>query len=98
MLAYQSGFHFGLTDRNHHPGLVAHALAVQWALDTGLDGYDFMAGEARYKQQLSHQTYLMTTFTLHRRSLGLWLEQAWRRVRGHLRPAVGPQASTSTSL
>ena len=98
MLAYQSGFHFGLTDRNHHPGLVAHALAVQWALDTGLDGYDFMAGEARYKQQLSHQTYLMTTFTLHRRSLGLWLEQAWRRVRGHLRPAVGPQAPTSTSL
>ncbi len=98
MLAYQSGFHFGLTDRNHHPGLVAHALAVQWALETGLDGYDFLAGQARYKQQLSHHTYAMATVTLHRRSLGLWLEQAWRRARRHLAPAAGPQASTSTSL
>jgi len=97
VLAYQSGFHFGLTQRNHHPGLVTHALAVQRALDQGLDGYDFLAGEARYKQQLSHQTYAMTTFTLHRPSLGLRLEQAWRQVRGRIgRPApTGAAPSTS---
>jgi CelD/BcsL family acetyltransferase involved in cellulose biosynthesis len=97
VLAYQSGFHFGLTQRNHHPGLVTHALAVQRALDQGLDGYDFLAGEARYKQQLSHQTYAMTTFTLHRPSLGLRLEQAWRQVRGRIgRPApAGAAPSTS---
>jgi CelD/BcsL family acetyltransferase involved in cellulose biosynthesis len=82
VLAYQSGFHFGLTERNHHPGLVIHALAVQRALDAGLDRYDFLAGQARYKQQLSHQTYAMTSFTLHRHSPGLWLEEAWRRARG----------------
>ena len=96
MLAYQSGFHFGLTERNHHPGLVTHALAVQQALDAGLDGYDFLAGQARYKQQLSHQTYTMATFTLHRPSLGLWLERAWRSVRARFTPPASASAPPST--
>jgi hypothetical protein len=96
MLAYQSGFHFGLTERNHHPGLVTHALAVQQALDAGLDGYDFLAGQARYKQQLSHQTYAVATFTLHRPSLGLRLEQAWHRVRARFAPPATASASPST--
>lgn len=81
VLAYQSGFHFGLLTRNHHPGLVTHALAVQQALEEGRQGYDFMAGDARYKQQLSNQPYTVSHFTLHRRSAGLWLEEAWRRHR-----------------
>ena len=96
MLAYQSGFHFALTERNHHPGLVTHALAVQHALDAGLDSYDFLAGEARYKQQLSHQTYAMATFTLHRPSLGLRLEQAWRGVRARFTPPASALPSPST--
>lgn len=96
VLAYQSGFHFGLTQRNHHPGLVTHALAVQRALDQGLDGYDFLAGEARYKRQLSHQTYAIASFTLHRPSLGLRLEQAWRRVRGRLSWPAAAGASRAT--
>lgn len=82
VLAYQSGFHFGLTERNHHPGLVTHAQAVQQALDAGLDGYDFLAGEARHKHQLAHQTYPMTTFTLQRPCLGWRLEQLWRGSQG----------------
>ena len=91
VLTYQSGFNFNLTGRNHHPGLVTHALAVQRALDAGLDGYDFMAGLAPYKQQLSHQSYAMASFTLHRPSLGLWLEQTWRRARGwSTAPGVAP--------
>jgi hypothetical protein len=60
---------------------VTHAQAVQRALDDGLDGYDFLAGEARHKQQLAHQTYPMTTFTLQRSSLGWWLEELWRGCR-----------------
>ena len=89
VLAYQSGFHFGLSERNHHPGLVTHTLAVQRALDAGLQVYDFLAGDARYKQQLANQSYTMTGCTLHRASLGLWLEEAWRQLRsragGHRR-------------
>lgn len=84
VFAYQSGFHFGLTDRNHHPGLVTHAWAVQQALDAGWLSYDFLAGEARYKEQLAHQRYTMTGLTLHRGSVGLWLEEAWQHLR-HLR-------------
>ena len=82
VLAYQSGFHFALTDRNHHPGLVTHALAAQRALERGMDGYDLMAGEARYKQQLANHSYTMSSLTLHRPSLGWWLEQAWRALKG----------------
>lgn len=96
VLAYQSGFHFGLTERNHHPGLVAHALAAQRALEAGLDGYDFLAGEARYKRQLSHQTYAVATFTLHRPSLGLRLEQAWRHARARFTSPDRASASPST--
>ena len=81
VLAYQSGFHFALTDRNHHPGLVTHALAAQRALEQGLDGYDLLAGEARYKQQLASHAYTMSSLTLHRPSLGWWLEQGWRALK-----------------
>jgi len=100
VLAYQSGFHFGLTERNHHPGLVTHAMAVQQALDAGLQGYDFLAGEARYKAQLGHQRYPMTSLTLHRFSVGLWLEEAWRRARGllgrHDPPGTGDRLSNGS--
>jgi CelD/BcsL family acetyltransferase involved in cellulose biosynthesis len=82
VLAYQSGFHFGLTGHNHHPGLVTHAQAVQRALDDGLDSYDFLAGEARHKQQLASHAYPMTTFTLQRSSVGWQLEQLWRASQG----------------
>lgn len=78
VLAYQSGFHFALTERNHHPGLVTHALAVQRALEAGCEGYDLLAGQARYKEQLASQRYAMSRFSLHRSSLGWRLERAWR--------------------
>ena len=87
VLAYQSGFHFGLTERNHHPGLVTHAMAVQKALDGGSAGYDFLAGQARYKEQLANQRYVMSTVTLHRPSVGWRLERAWRRWQAWQRAA-----------
>lgn len=78
VLSYQSGFHFGLMARNHHPGLVVHVLAAQRALEHGFDAYDLLAGEARYKQQLGSLRYPMSSFTLHRVSWGWRLEQVWR--------------------
>jgi CelD/BcsL family acetyltransferase involved in cellulose biosynthesis len=35
------------------PGIVAHALAIERAIEGGLREYDFLGGEARYKQQLA---------------------------------------------
>ncbi len=94
MLAYQSGLHLDLVERNHHPGLVLHALAVQQAADAGLQSYDLMAGEARYKRQLASIRYPMLTWSLHRPGPALWLEEGWRaakrRVLGPPEPGAGP--------
>ena len=83
MLAYQSGLCLDLVERNHHPGLALHALAVQHAAEAGLSGYDLMAGEARYKRQLASICYPMLTWSLHRQGPALWLEEGWRAVKRH---------------
>jgi CelD/BcsL family acetyltransferase involved in cellulose biosynthesis len=94
MLVYQSGLHLDLVERNHHPGLVLHALAVQHAADSGLQGYDLMAGEARYKRQLASECYPMLTWSLHRPGPALWLEEGWRaakrRIAGPPERGAGP--------
>lgn len=83
MLSYQSGVRFDLLAGNHHPGLLIHALAVQQALEQGLQGYDFMAGESRYKRQLANHLYPMTSYALHRDTPALRLEEAWRALKRH---------------
>jgi CelD/BcsL family acetyltransferase involved in cellulose biosynthesis len=81
MLSYQSGVRFDLLTGNHHPGLLIHALAVQHALDQGLQAYDFMAGESRYKRQLANSLYPMTSYSLHRDTAALRLEETWRALK-----------------
>jgi CelD/BcsL family acetyltransferase involved in cellulose biosynthesis len=89
VLAYQSGLRSDVVARNHHPGLVLHALAVQHAADAGLAGYDLMAGDARYKQQLGSQGYPMLSYSLHRPGPALWLEEGWRGLKAWCRAAPG---------
>ena len=58
LLAYQSGFAYLEPAVQAKPGLTCHARAVRFALDRGLEVYDFLAGEDRYKRSLadgSHQ-------------------------------------------
>ena len=50
-VAYQSGFDTAACPRAS-PGLVAHVMAIEAAAKAGLGCYDFLAGEARYKQSL----------------------------------------------
>lgn len=52
LLFYQSGFSAS-GDNRLRPGLLTHVLAMQACSDRGLDVYDFLAGEARYKDELS---------------------------------------------
>jgi CelD/BcsL family acetyltransferase involved in cellulose biosynthesis len=57
-LAYQSGLVYQGQASHAKPGLTCHARAVQLASDQGLDVYDFLAGDDRYKRSLadgSHQ-------------------------------------------
>lgn len=68
-LAYQSGFAYPDGDSHRKPGLTCHHLAISAHFDAGGAGYDFLAGDARYKTSLANDAR-----TLH------WLETgpAWR--------------------
>ena len=53
MLAYQSGFAYRPDEPRAKPGLTCHAAAIGYAAALGLDRYDFLAGEDRYKRNLA---------------------------------------------
>jgi len=53
MLAYQSGFAYLPDQPRAKPGLSCHHQAIRLALMRGLDCYDFLAGEDRYKRSLA---------------------------------------------
>ena len=57
MLAYQSGFDYGIEDRHAKPGLTCHHAAIRHSLAQGFDIYDFLAGEDRYKRSLADRDY-----------------------------------------
>lgn len=49
---YQCGFNYG-GDKRLSPGTVTLSFAIQHFIDSGLDDYDFLSGEAKYKERLS---------------------------------------------
>ncbi len=87
-LFYQSGL-MASADNRVRPGLVTHALAMQACLDRGLDLYDFLGGESRYKLELATGSRELVSARVPRatvRGRGLRLvRHARRRVRA--RPA-----------
>ncbi len=52
--AYQSGFAYDDSDSHAKPGLTCHHLAAETYLVEGVDRYDFLGGEDRYKTSLSN--------------------------------------------
>jgi CelD/BcsL family acetyltransferase involved in cellulose biosynthesis len=52
--SYQSGFSYH-DDNRHRPGLLAHALAIERARQSGMRVYDFLAGDAPYKARLGQK-------------------------------------------
>jgi CelD/BcsL family acetyltransferase involved in cellulose biosynthesis len=57
MLAYQSGFVYREIEPQDKPGLTCHHRAIRFAFDQGLDIYDFLAGEDRYKLSLADMSH-----------------------------------------
>jgi CelD/BcsL family acetyltransferase involved in cellulose biosynthesis len=56
MSAYQSGFVYQPDEGQAKPGLTCHHAAIRAALDQGLDVYDFLAGDDRYKRSLANHS------------------------------------------
>jgi CelD/BcsL family acetyltransferase involved in cellulose biosynthesis len=54
VLSYQSGFDYSQADAQYKPGLTAHHLALTLYRDEGVNRYDLLAGDARYKTSLAN--------------------------------------------
>jgi len=77
-----------VADKLQKPGLVGHSLLIAHYAARGLDCYDFMAGEARYKAQLGRNTGNLCQLILQRDSINLRLEQLARRIKGALKRSL----------
>lgn len=89
LLFYQSGLE-SFDDNRLKPGLVVHALCMQACLERGLDEYDFLAGESRYKRELSTVERQLVWASLRRGSVR-WHAIDWlRALRGSPPSSASP--------
>ncbi len=77
---YFSGFRFE-DDNRLKPGLVCHALCIERHLGRGMDVYDFMAGDQRYKLELGQPGPRIVTLAVQRRNWMLAAERPLRRLK-----------------
>ena len=64
-MVYKTGFP-QFVDNRLEPGLVTHAVCMEECKRRGLLKYDFLAGKAQYKEQLSNTSSSLTWATVHR--------------------------------
>ena len=84
---YLSAFHYQ-DDPKIKPGLVSHALAVQYYLDKGLSIYDFMAGDARYKSNLGNSKSKLYWLIVQRKKLKFTMEEFLRASKQAIERAI----------
>lgn len=105
LLFYQSGF-ADHADNRVKPGLSTHACCMQACLKRGLDTYNFLAGEARYKRELATTELSLASAVTYRyrhtasvldmaRRLGL-VDRARAVKRWRERRAVGKAQSSAS--
>lgn len=83
---YQGGLR-AEEDNKRKPGLVCHALFLQACCDRGLDEYDLLAGESRYKRELATGEHTLVWATVPRPGVHAGLRRG-RRAAGALRRRV----------
>jgi CelD/BcsL family acetyltransferase involved in cellulose biosynthesis len=81
---YQSGL-AEPADRHDKPGYLCHAAAIETAAAAGLEVYDFMAGDDRYKQNLATDEVTLVWARLQRPLARFALEDLLRAWRDRLR-------------
>jgi hypothetical protein len=86
----QSGFDDA--DRRERPGILAHALAIAHAFQTGAQVYDFRAGRNRLKESFATRCEPMLWQVVQQPRWCLDLEQLGLQIRRGLAHSVGPAA------
>jgi CelD/BcsL family acetyltransferase involved in cellulose biosynthesis len=96
---YQSGFQYPEGSQHLRPGLVAHVMAIEHNLAQGMDVYDFLAGDSRFKQSLATAQAPMAWQVVRRDRVLLRVEDALRDARRQLlkRASADPQPATADS-
>ncbi len=67
-------------------GLLFHTLVIEQAIAEGVDLYDFLAGEARYKKSLSHIDEKQTMYCFYRPSALTKIREILRTIKRVLLP------------
>lgn len=87
MSFYQSAFVYE-DDNRLKPGYVAHALAIEAALDAGLDTYDFLASDSpagsRYKKSMAMRSDRLAWAVLRRKTIPTLVVGGLRKARARL--------------
>jgi CelD/BcsL family acetyltransferase involved in cellulose biosynthesis len=81
---YFSGFRYE-SDNRLKPGLVSHTLCIERHLARGMEVYDFMAGDNRYKTSLGQPGPKMISVLIERPTPRVRLEYFLRRLRDRWR-------------
>jgi len=80
VLQYQSGVaHF--ENEKLKPGFICHAAAIEHAAAKGLDVYDFLGGDHRYKKQLGTDFTTLVWARVQQRRVRFFIEDRVRRWR-----------------
>ena len=78
---YLSALHFN-EDNRIKVGLVIHSLIIEQAIEQGIQVYDFLAGEAQYKNSLSNaQAYPQNIYCFYREKPLLLLREQLRKYK-----------------
>jgi hypothetical protein len=79
ILFYQSGFNY-LPQNVFRPGLVSHYLAVLFNASKGMEIYDFLEGEASYKEKLSTDCGEIHDMLVQKEKFKFVIEDALRKT------------------
>ncbi len=79
---YLSGIDYdAFTGNRFKPGLIAHVISMTHYAKDGMDIYDFMAGDARYKKSLSNVSYPMALLSLKKKNVKTVLYSLLKRLK-----------------
>lgn len=92
---YQLGLDYDLCEKHNRPGLVAHTCAIQLNANAGHAIYDFLAGDAEYKQSLGTDVATMSWVVIQRDRLRFRVESLARGIRNRVRR--GREGSTENT-